>query len=102
MCSLLLQVLKALRLVWKEKKINFKGLLCLDVPIKWNSKFKMLEGAEKCQSAIELMEELDGYYVSTLWQIFLQIMKIELVLRFFSSFSDFFMKPQYDFRGLCI
>jgi hypothetical protein len=27
----------------------------------------MLEGAEKCQSAFELMEELDGYYVSALW-----------------------------------
>jgi hypothetical protein len=27
----------------------------------------MLEGAEKCQSAFELMEELDGYYGPTLW-----------------------------------
>jgi hypothetical protein len=41
--------------------------LYLDVPIRWNSTFKMLEGAEKCQSAFELMEELDGYYVSALW-----------------------------------
>jgi len=28
----------------------------LDVPTRWNSTFKMLEGAEKCQSAFELME----------------------------------------------
>jgi hypothetical protein len=27
----------------------------------------MLEGAEKCQSAFELMEELDGYYDPALW-----------------------------------
>jgi hypothetical protein len=27
----------------------------------------MLEGAEKCQSAFELVEELDGYYGPTLW-----------------------------------
>jgi hypothetical protein len=40
----------------EREKINFKGLLCLDVPTRWNSTFKMLEGAEKCQSAFELME----------------------------------------------
>jgi hypothetical protein len=27
----------------------------------------MLEGAEKCQNALELMEELDEYYGPTLW-----------------------------------
>jgi len=51
----------------EREKINFKGLLCLDVPIRLNSIFKMLEGVEKCQSTFELMEELDGYYVSALW-----------------------------------
>lgn len=30
------------------------------------------------------------------------IMKIGLVLRFFSSFPDFFMKSQCDFWGLCM
>jgi hypothetical protein len=49
----------------ERENINFKGLLCLDVPTRWNSTFKMLEGAEKCQSAFELMEELDGYYGPT-------------------------------------
>jgi hypothetical protein len=29
----------------EREKINFKGLLCLDVPTRWNSTFKMLEGA---------------------------------------------------------
>jgi len=32
----------------ERENINFKGLLCLDVPTRWNSTFKMLEGAEKC------------------------------------------------------
>jgi hypothetical protein len=44
--------------VWKGKKILFKGLLCLDVVTRWNSTYKMLEGAEKCESAFVLMKEL--------------------------------------------
>jgi hypothetical protein len=51
----------------ERENINFKGLLCLDVPTRWNSTFKMLEGAGKCQSAFELMEEWDGYYGLALW-----------------------------------
>jgi hypothetical protein len=50
----------------EREKITFKGLLCLDVLTRWNSTFKMLVGAEKCQSAFELMEEHDGNYVSSL------------------------------------
>jgi len=51
----------------EREKITFKGLLSLDVPTRWNSTFKMLEGAEKYQSAFELMEEHDGNYVSSLF-----------------------------------
>jgi len=51
----------------ERENINFKGLLCLDVPTRWNSIFKMLEGAGKCHSAFELLEELDGYYGPALW-----------------------------------
>jgi hypothetical protein len=41
----------------EKEKLSFKGLLCLDIPTKWNSTYKMLEAIEKCQSALELMEE---------------------------------------------
>jgi hypothetical protein len=40
----------------ERETITFKGLLCIDVPTRWNSTFKMLEDAEKCQNAFELME----------------------------------------------
>jgi hypothetical protein len=49
------------------EKIQFKGLLCLDVSTRWNSTYKMLEAAEKYQNALHLMEE-DGYFVSTLFE----------------------------------
>jgi hypothetical protein len=52
----------------ETEKIQFKGLLCLDVPTRWNSTYKMLEAAEKCQNALHLMEEEDGYFVSTLFE----------------------------------
>jgi hypothetical protein len=51
----------------KREKLTFKGLLCLDVPTRWNSTFKMLECAKKCESAFELMEKHDGNYVSSLF-----------------------------------
>jgi len=38
------------------EKIQFKDLLCLDVPVIWNSTYKMLKAAEKCQNALHLME----------------------------------------------
>jgi hypothetical protein len=51
----------------EREKLTFKGLLCLNVPTRWNFTFKMLEGAEKCQSVFELIEEYDGHYVSSLF-----------------------------------
>ena len=72
----------------EREQLTFKGLLCLDVPTRWNSTFLMLEGAEKCQSAFQLIESVD--------------LLIGIVLGFFSSFSNFFMMQQCDFRGLCI
>jgi len=50
----------------ERENIAFKGLLCFDVPTRWNSTFKMLEGAEKCQSGFDLWEEYDGNYVLSL------------------------------------
>jgi hypothetical protein len=43
----------------EREQLTFKGLLCLDVPTRWNSTFFMLEGAKKCQSAFQLMESVD-------------------------------------------
>jgi hypothetical protein len=51
----------------EREQIPFKGLLFLDVATRWNSTYKMLEGAEKCQSAFQLMEEEDGHFFSTLF-----------------------------------
>jgi hypothetical protein len=53
--------------LYGKRKLNYKGFLCLDVPTRWNSTFKMLESAEKCQNVFELLEEYDGHYVSSLW-----------------------------------
>jgi hypothetical protein len=52
----------------ETEKIQFKGLLCLDVPTRWNSTYNMLEAAEKCQYALHLMEEEDGYFVFTMFE----------------------------------
>lgn len=42
--------------------------MCLDVPTRWNSTYKILETAEKYQNPLHLMEEEDGYLVSTLFE----------------------------------
>ncbi|KAL5559944.1 hypothetical protein UlMin_036155 [Ulmus minor] len=42
-----------------KEKIDFKGKLVLDVPTRWNSTYKMLEVALKCQKAFERYEEED-------------------------------------------
>jgi hypothetical protein len=38
----------------KRENINFKGLLCLNVPTRWNSTFKMLEGAKNFKVLLNL------------------------------------------------
>ena len=43
----------------EKQKIDCKGLLCLDVPTRWNSTYLMLEAACKFESAFERMEEDD-------------------------------------------
>ncbi|KAL5564723.1 hypothetical protein UlMin_027887 [Ulmus minor] len=43
-----------------KEKIDFKGKLVLDVPTRWNSTYKMLEVALKCQKAFERYEEEDS------------------------------------------
>ncbi|XP_059431483.1 zinc finger BED domain-containing protein RICESLEEPER 2-like [Corylus avellana] len=50
----------------EREQLDFKGLLYLDIPTRWNSTFFMLEGAEKCQAAFQLMEELDKTFKPTL------------------------------------
>ncbi|KAL5570623.1 hypothetical protein UlMin_027198 [Ulmus minor] len=45
-----------------KEKIDFKGKLVLDVPTRWNSTYKMLEVALKCQKAFERYEEEDSKY----------------------------------------
>ncbi|KAL5549186.1 hypothetical protein UlMin_004417 [Ulmus minor] len=42
-----------------KEKTDFKGKLVLDVPTRWNSTYKMLEVALKCQKAFERYEEED-------------------------------------------
>jgi hypothetical protein len=51
----------------EREKVPFKGLLCLDVVTRWNSTFKMLDGAEKFQGAFQLVEEEDDHYGPTLF-----------------------------------
>ncbi|KAL5546582.1 hypothetical protein UlMin_029300 [Ulmus minor] len=46
-----------------KEKIDFKGKLVLDVPTRWNSTYKMLEVALKCQKAFERYEEEDSKYL---------------------------------------
>ena len=46
----------------QEEHITHKSLVCLDVPTRWNSTFKMLEAAEKYQKAFERLEEDDMDY----------------------------------------
>jgi hypothetical protein len=50
----------------EREQLDFKGLLCLDVPTRWNSTFFMLEGAEKYRTAFQLMQEFDKNITTTL------------------------------------
>ncbi|XP_024019188.1 zinc finger BED domain-containing protein RICESLEEPER 2-like [Morus notabilis] len=43
----------------EREKIEYKGLVCLDVPTRWNSTYMMLDAAIKFQKAFERYEEED-------------------------------------------
>ena len=45
-----------------KEKIEFKGKLILDCSIQWNSTYKMLHVALKCQKAFERYEKEDDKY----------------------------------------
>ena len=47
----------------KKEKVKSKSLLCLDVPIGWNSTYHMLEVAENFQKAFERLEEDDPHFL---------------------------------------
>ncbi|XP_024031453.1 zinc finger BED domain-containing protein RICESLEEPER 2-like [Morus notabilis] len=48
----------------EREKIEYKGLVCLDVPSRWNSTYMMLDAAIKFQKAFERYEEEDNKFVS--------------------------------------
>ena len=48
----------------EKEKLVYKGLFVLDVPIKWNSTYLMLDVAVKFQKTFERYEEEDGKYLS--------------------------------------
>ncbi|EXB30464.1 Putative AC9 transposase [Morus notabilis] len=48
----------------EREKIEYKGLVCLDVPTRWNSTYMMLDAAIKFQKAFERYEEEDDKFVS--------------------------------------
>ncbi|KAK9271914.1 hypothetical protein L1049_002280 [Liquidambar formosana] len=48
----------------EHEKIPSKILVCLDVPIRWNSTYMMLEVAEKFEKAFERLEKDDPRYLS--------------------------------------
>jgi hypothetical protein len=51
---------ESIKTCMEREKLNYKGFLCLDVSTRWNSTFKMLKSAEKCQNVFKLLEEYDG------------------------------------------
>ena len=50
----------------EREQLAFKGLLCLDVPIRCNFIFFMLEGTEKSRATLQLMEEFGKNFNHTL------------------------------------
>ncbi|XP_024029326.1 zinc finger BED domain-containing protein RICESLEEPER 2-like [Morus notabilis] len=48
----------------EREKIEYKGLVCLDAPTRWNSTYMILSAAIKFQKAFERYEEEDDKFVS--------------------------------------
>ena len=57
-----------------REKISSNGLLCLDVPTRWNSTYMMLSNAIKFQKAFNSMDSEDGHYM----RYFEEIEKVNL------------------------
>ena len=47
----------------EKEKIQCKSIVCLDVPTRWDTTYKMLDGDEKFENAFQLMEEYDEEYL---------------------------------------
>ena len=83
----------------EREQLAFKGLLCLDVPTRWNSTFFMLEGAEKCQFTFQLIESVDKNFKTALNEemnenkdlgppTFVDWNRIRIFLKFLKLFYD--------------
>ena len=48
----------------EEENISSKSMLCLDVQIRWNSTYLMLDAAEKFEKAFERLEDYDTVYMN--------------------------------------
>ncbi|KAL5542925.1 hypothetical protein UlMin_010635 [Ulmus minor] len=55
--------LRKFKLCAQKAKIEYNGLLVLDVPTKWNSTYLMLNVAIKFQQAFDMFEEEDDKYL---------------------------------------
>jgi hypothetical protein len=81
----------------EREKLNYKGFLCLYVPTRWNSTFKMLEGVEKCQLHLNFWKSMmDTMFLrcgmkrmrKRVWDLLL--MMIGLAIKIFLEFLRLF------------
>ena len=45
---------------------KLKSLLCLDVSIRWNSTYLLLDATQKFEKVFEVFDDIDPYYKSEL------------------------------------
>ncbi|XP_023921965.1 zinc finger BED domain-containing protein RICESLEEPER 1-like [Quercus suber] len=105
----------------EKVKIASKGCVCLDVPIRWNSTYMMLENAEKFQRAFERLRVNDAQYIHYFFddgngkkilgppdfedwdnvKVFVKFLKLfyEVTLRFFGSL---YVTSNVFFHELCV
>ncbi|XP_024024324.1 zinc finger BED domain-containing protein RICESLEEPER 1-like [Morus notabilis] len=88
----------------EREKIEYKGLVCLDVPTRWNSSYMMLDAAIKFQKAFERYEEEDNAtlnvtsnsYFHELCEMQNQLSKLSKQEDSMLSFMAVSMKKKYD------